>query len=94
MKAPKEFIQKIEKLKALEKESEALRKEITDWITENGGHDCFITDIDLCDEPQGEWRDDGEWCNQWTGYLGDDFSGTYYHQIEDSDLYLAYSYEC
>ena len=30
MKAPKEFIQKIEKLKALEKESEALRKEITD----------------------------------------------------------------
>ena len=87
MKAPKRFIKFIEQ--------ETNINEIFDWIMEISDEEMEVKKIYIVDEPMGEWEDDYEYCYQVehaseSGVYA--YGGTYYHKIEDSDLWLAYEY--
>lgn len=47
----------------------------------------------ICRNAYGEPQGDGEYCDQFGGYSGDDFHGVYYYPIGEN-LYFAYNYEC
>lgn len=53
---------------------------------------CCIDGFSIADEPQGDHQQDGEYCNQWTGYIEDSGNGVYYYPIENTQEYLAISY--
>lgn len=98
MKAPKEImecVEKYEKLNAearkIEKEMDECKDKFIEWIGENG---VYVGDLFIADKPEGDKQpSDGEYCDQYCH--GEDwYSGTYYHQIEDNDKYVAYKYEC
>lgn len=99
MKVPKEvatFVEEYEKINnqihELVKELEACKKVFTDWEEENCDAGVYIGDLYIVDKPTGEEQCDGEYCNQIC--QGEDwFTGTYYYPIEDSDKYVAYTYE-
>lgn len=97
MKAPKHIAEIAEKYEALkkefdriEKEMDACRKAFIEWEGDTG---VYVGDLFIADEPSGEYQDDGEYCDQ--SCLGEDwYTGTYYYRIEESDKYVAYTYEC
>ncbi|MBS5114144.1 MAG: hypothetical protein KHY88_00325 [Erysipelotrichaceae bacterium] len=84
---PKEIREKIEtKLK--------LDKEIYEWIENNlDTEGLFFESMKIVDEPSGDEQDNGEYCEQYVGYLGDDFSGHYYFPL-DNGKYLDFYFEC
>lgn len=100
MKVPKEvaiFVEEYEKInnqiKELMNKLEDCKKVFTDWEEANCDAGVWIGDLFIVDKPTGEKQDDGEYCNQ-TCHGEDWFTGTYYYQIEDSEKYVAYTYEC
>ena len=60
----------------------------SDWET------TTINGISLTVKPSGGCQNGDEYVDQSTGYLCDDFYGTYYYPIEGSPMYLAISYHC
>ncbi|BBE40585.1 hypothetical protein [Streptococcus dysgalactiae] len=66
---------------------------ICGFLEEQTGDGVFFTHFDLCHEVNGDPQGDGEYCDQSSGYFGDDFSGVYYYPIGEN-LYLSYDYEC
>lgn len=66
---------------------------ICGFLKELDGDYLFFTHFDLCHEVTGDPQGDGEYCDQSSGYSGDDFSGVYYYPIGEN-LYLSYDYEC
>lgn len=87
MKAPNKFIEFIEKSIA--------GYEIVDWILEVSNEDMEVSNIQIANEPTGEYQGEHEYCNQEehateSGVYA--FSGTYYHKFEGSNLWLAYDY--
>lgn len=63
------------------------------FLEEQTGDGVFFTHFYLCREANGDHQGDGEYCDQSSGYFGDDFSGVYYYPI-GKNLYFAYDYEC
>ena len=94
MKAPKHIGELAEKYLKLQKETRAAYKALADWLTNEAGSadGVYIDDIFITDEPHGQLQNEDEYCDQWTGYCEDSFSGTYYHPIEGTDKYLAFGY--
>jgi hypothetical protein len=92
MTISKEIAKKVERLNKIEAEAEKLRAELH---KEFGEHfdGCYINDYFIENEPCGDEQGDGEYCNQYTGYICDSGSGTYYYPIENSKKYLAITYE-
>ena len=87
MKAPKKFIEYINKEKNL--------NEIIDWIMAASGEEMDVSIVYVTDKPTGDCQGDYEYCDQVehaseSGVYA--FSGRYYHKFEDSDLWLVYEY--
>lgn len=89
MKAEKDVLKLVKDLNRHEAEVKKLRQALCDrfrdefdgcYIDEFDG--CYIDDFFVVDEPQGDEQDDGEWCNQWTGFECDTGGGTYYYAVE------------
>ena len=59
----------------------------SDFFSDFSAEDFFVVD-----EPQGEHQQDGEYCDQYTGYSEDSGSGVYYCPSENIKEYLAISY--
>lgn len=91
MTVSKETMKKVQRLNKLDAEANSIRKEL---LAEFGYRfdGCFIEDFNIEDEPCGDEQGDGEWCDQYTGYICDSGDGTYYYPIEKSKKYLAVSY--
>jgi len=86
MKAPNRFIELIEDRKL---------KEVVDWITDISDEMMDIGQIEIVEEPRGDYQDDDEYCDQYelsseAGVYA--YNGIYYHKIEDSDWWLSYEY--
>lgn len=86
MKAPNRFIELIEECKL---------EEVVDWIINASDEMMDIRYIEIVEEPQGDYQDDDEYCDQYevssnSGVYA--YNGIYYHKIEDSDLWLSYEY--
>ena len=92
MTVSKEIAKKVERLNKIEAEAGKLRAELQ---KELGAHfdGCYINGYCIEDEPSGDEQGDGEYCNQYTGYICDSGSGTYFFPIEDSKKYLAVQYD-
>lgn len=87
MKAPKKFVNYIEN---------GNLKKVKQWLIDASYGDCDNAEnIRIVDKPKGEYQGEGEYCLQSTlssesGVYA--YEGTYYHQIENSDKYVAYDY--
>ena len=91
MTVSKEIAKKVERLNEIEKEWGELLAELHKEFGErlDGG---YLNGYYIADEPRGEEQGDGEYCDQYTGYICDSGSGTYFFPIEDSEKYLAVEY--
>lgn len=97
MQVPIEIANKVSEYQKVEKCQEELREYIMNWLKENSyAEDVYIGKIFIVDTPTGEkQKGDGEYCEQYEyGDTGDSFYGTYYHKIENSEKYVAYTYDC
>lgn len=87
MKAPKYFINLL---------GNGILAEVENWLIEASLGDCdHVDNVRIVDKAKGEYQGDGEYCLQQilsseNGVYA--FEGTYYHQIEDSQKYIAYDY--
>lgn len=92
MKVKKTLLKLIKELNEHEAEAIKLRQALFDkFCDEFDG--CYIGDFFVVDKPQGRKQDDGEWCNQYTGYESDTGGGTYYYAVEGSKKYIAITYD-
>lgn len=91
MKVSNEAIEKVKRYRSLIDEVERIRAEL---LKEFGDYfdGVYIEDFFVVDEPQGEHQQDGEYCDQYTGYSEDSGSGVYYYPSENIKEYLAISY--
>lgn len=98
MKIPKEIADKVSQYQIAKKKAEILHEEIAKWLDENTdvADSVYVEDIYITENPTGKKQTaDGEYCEQHEfGDSGDSFYGEYYHQIEDSDKYVGYHYNC
>lgn len=91
MKVEKDVLKLIKELNKREAEAKKLREALYNRFRDEFDG-CYITGFFVDDEPRGEEQDDGEWCDQWTGYECDTGSGTYYYAVEGSKKYIAITY--
>lgn len=91
MTVSKETIEKAKRLVSLKDEAEKIEAELR---VELGPYfdGCFIEGFFVADEPEGSHQQDGEYCNQYTGYTEDTGDGTYYYPSENPKEYLAVMY--
>lgn len=96
MTATKALADKIRTYQKLQEQTttlfEEIEKELIKLSPENA--DICINDFDVYSEPAGEDQGDGEYCDQYSGPCEDDYHGTYFYPIEDSDKYIGMSYSC
>ena len=92
MKINKEIVKKVIRLNKIEKEMESIRNELHEFFG-NYMRGAYINDYNIVSEPSGDVQDEGEYCDQWTGYSEDSGSGVYYYQIEDSKKFVAITYD-
>ena len=92
MKVYKEIVKKVKRLNKIEKEMEAIRKELHEFFGDYMDG-VYFGDYSIADEPSGDAQDEGEYCNQGTGYSEDSGNGVYYYPIEGSKKYVAISYD-
>ena len=91
MKAEKDVLKLVKDLNRHEAKVAKLRQALCDRFCDDFDG-CYIDDFFIVDEPQGDEQDDGEWCDQYTGYESDTGSGTYYYAVEGSKKYIAITY--
>ena len=96
MKVTKELADKIRMFNKLQNQTNSLFEEITEELIRVSpvNADVCITGFDVYSEPAGEDQGDGEYCDQYSGFIEDDYNGTYFYPIEDSDEYVGMSYFC
>ena len=68
-------------------------KRINVFLDHIEGEYIFRNNFFICHDACGEEQLDGEYCDQSSGYSGDDFIGVYYYPIGEN-LYFTYDYEC
>lgn len=91
MKASKEIAEKAERYEQLKAEIDKLYEELEEFVNENGLEDVWVTGFGVSQEPEGEERLNGEFCDQCI--RGEDSGdGTYYYPIEGSTQYLWVGY--
>lgn len=95
-KVSQELAAKVNRYQELESECNRLYEEICSELIEFSAEnaDICINGFAIFDEPLGDPQGDGEFCDQYSGYIEDDYHGTYFYPIEDSDKYLGMSYSC
>ena len=94
MKIPKNIANMVEKYCAAQKKADRARDAVVKWIEENGLNEAEeIGDIRIIDTPVGSLQHGDEYCLQHNPYE-DCYYGTYCFQIEGSDKFVAYDYEC
>ena len=95
MQVPFEIANKVLEYQSLLDREKELRKDIMEWLEANTDAESVIVgDIFIADAPKGgKQSKDGEYCDQ-HGDSDYGFYGTYYHKIENSEKYVAYTYEC
>lgn len=91
MKISKEIMMKVKRFEKIEAEAAKIREELLKEFADYCDG-CFIEGFSIADEPHGDDQGDGEYCDQWTGYMEDSGSGVYYYPIENSKKYLAILY--
>ena len=91
MNVSKETMKKVKRLEKIQAEAEQIRAELHEEFAPYFDG-CYIEDYRIEDEPHGDHQQDGEYCNQWTGYSCDTGDGVYYYPIEKSKKYTAISY--
>lgn len=97
MQVPFGIANKVLEYQSLLDREKELRKDIIGWLEKNSNaDDVFVGKIFIADAPKGKKQTkDGEYCEQHEyGDTGDSFYGTYYHKIENSEKYVAYTYDC
>lgn len=96
MKIPKEIADKVKCYMEHDKIAKKNYSEVCKWLKDNTCADGVdIEDMFITDKPSGTKQDDeSEYCQQWNGYCEDDYHGNYYHQIEESNEYVGYTYCC
>lgn len=96
MKVPKEIANRARIYEEAQKIASEAFKDVAAWLRENTEADgVYIEDLFVTNEPTGNDQGEGEFCDQRSvGYCEDSFAGRYYHPVEDSDIYLGYSYSC
>lgn len=96
MKIPKEIAQMVCEYQETQKKETESYATVSNWLTENTEtNGVYIDQIFIAKKPQGEAQGDDEYCIQSPlGLCEDSYTGKYYHKIEDSNLWLGYSYEC
>lgn len=96
MKISKDLVCKVERYSELEEECHSLYEEIGSTLTrlDEQNADVCIDDFYITDSPSGEPQGEGEYCDQWSGYIEDDYQGVYYYPLEGSGKYLAVKYTC
>lgn len=91
MKIPKEYGEKVKRYTELTEEASKLYEEVVSWLNENTGADAVSVDsLFITKTPTGHLQEEDEYCDQFTGYIEDDYYGNYYHQIEGTDEYVGY----
>lgn len=94
MKIPREIAEKVKRYIKFSDEAQKLYKDVVKWLNENTGADAvYITSLFITQKPTGKLQEEDEYCEQWSGFLEDDYAGNYYHQIEGTNEYVGYSYE-
>ncbi len=91
MKVEQDVLKLIKKLNEHEAEVQRLRQALYNKFRD-AFDGVYIDDFFIVDEPEGDEQDDGEWCDQYTGYESDTGSGTYYYAVEGSKKYIAITY--
>lgn len=91
MKAEKDVLKLVKDLNRHEAEAIKIRQALCDRFRDEFDG-CYIGDFFVVDKPQGRKQDDGEWCDQYTGYESDTGGGTYYYAVEGSKKYIAITY--
>lgn len=95
MKIPQEIAEKVRQYIEHNKLAKANFADVENWLKENTiAEGVGIEEIFITDKPTGSKQFGDEYCEQWTVYCEDDYRGNYYHQIENSDEYVGYYYEC
>lgn len=90
MKVTREIADKVREFQELKKRTDILYEEIEKYFVEETDAEGFGIPF-ITKEPTGQKQSD-EYCDQ--TYLGEDwYRGYYYHQIENSDEYVGYSFE-
>ena len=87
----KATIDKVKRLQSLWDEAKKIEEELMAQFGEYFECGC-IDYFTVVDEPSGDYQQDGEYCLQYTGYIEDSGSGTYYYPSENPREYLAISY--
>lgn len=90
LKIPEEIVAKVEAFQKAKEEGKALFADLRAFFDEDMDG-AYMENFCIVDEPTGQEQNGGEYCNQITGMLGDDFSGTYYYPIGDG-RYIAIEY--
>lgn len=91
MKVSKKIAEKVERYQELQDEADKLYEEIEQYFEEELSAEGFGIPF-ITKKPEGHLQNGDEYCNQVV--LGEDwYRGEYYHQIEDSDKYVGYSFE-
>lgn len=91
MTVSKQTVEKVKRLIELYEETDKIETELRMQFRDHFDG-CCIEGFGIADEPQGDHQQDGEYCNQWTGYTEDSGDGVYYYPIENEQKYLAVSY--
>lgn len=91
MKVEQDVLKLIKKLNEHEAEVQRLRQALYNKFRD-AFDGVYIDDFFIVDEPEGDEQDDGEWCDQYTGFECDTGSGTYYYAVEGSKKYIAITY--
>lgn len=93
MEVNKEIVKKIKRLNKIEKEMEAIRKELHEFFGDYMDG-VYINGYYIADNPKGKAQGEGEYCSQRTsGYSEDCGDGTYYYPIEGSKKFVAIAYD-
>ena len=96
MTATKELADKIKTYQKLQAQTISLFNEIEEELIKLSPENEYVSinDFDVYSEPAGEDQGSGEYCDQYSGPLEDDYHGTYFYPIEGSDEYIGMSYSC
>lgn len=89
---PREVVKKVEQYVVHKKYAEAIYAELQDYFHEQMD-DAYMEDFFVVNYHSGQEQNDGEYCDQTSGYSGDDFSGTYFYPTKDG-RYVAITYHC
>lgn len=89
----KELEKKIRRFIKINKESIMLMDEIKAEMCEKDDDCKYMYDPFITEEVLGEEQGDNEYCDQSTGYWGDDYHGIYYYPLPGGKKWVGFHYD-